>query len=374
MAEVRDEHQLREARRELFDSFPLTGSAQDVTRYQKALVRELMATEGEISADNRPWRKRHRRLVRIYGDALAHTLLSIYAMRQLARNTGKPPHLSGQGKSFELAIECLEAVSDRGLPAVLADLTNVLRNGDLIVCGHPHLPMIFECKLSKVKEARFQRQGRRGRQLARMESIASFLQKGRGRIVGDELDRVTVEVVTEAKYDHRSVAQIVASAMDHMPTIIVKSDQEYLCSALRGETIDMSVLDDWGGIRSGGTVALGDTLDRLDEPWPDVIPPILWQLAPEARWGLMEGDISVTHVVTIDAFVGLKSDRAQVVGLADMPGGLPWGYEILVGDEKITLGGNFLLSVIYNHETIASAGARFLELAAKTLAVATDAN
>lgn len=70
--------------------------------------------------------------------------------------------------------------------------------------------------------------------------------------------------------------------------------------------MNLSVLHEWTA-RCQGQVAMGGSLDRIDKPWPDVSPPLLWPLAPQARWALMEGDLSFTHVVAVDAFVGLRS-------------------------------------------------------------------
>jgi hypothetical protein len=361
---VRSPEELRNARRRLFESFPSGDVIDDTAQYQVALVREIKSTEHELRSDGFAAHRGHLRLLRLYGDALAHAHLSTYALRQLARNPGKPPHLSGQGKSFDLVVDCLMAVSERGVPAIIADLTNILKNGDLIVCGDPNLPAILECKASKVRDARFERQGRRGRQLARFESIVSFLREGRGRIWGESVERTTVEIETVPQHDYRHVADVVASALEHRPLTVLMSERELVSAALMGENADTAPLQAWArNLRAPVIVAA--TADRIAEPLPDVAPPILWDLPAEHRWALMEGDISVTHALAVDAFVNFEQEGTRVLGLVDIPGVRPHGYEVRVGPDLLTIGPRFLLDVLQNYETISSAAARLVEGAAK---------
>lgn len=365
---MRDEQELCACRRGLFDSFPPAGTALEVGLYQENLSSEILATEREMESDDSWERKRHLHLVRIYGDALAHTQLSVHAIRQLARNTGKPPHLSGQGKAFELAIDCLAAISEQGVPSLLADLTHVLKNADVIACLDVDSPMMIECKLSKVKDVRFEQQGRRGRQRARVESIGSFLRTGRGRIFGEKEERISVELTSKSDFDYRHVGRILALALEHAPTTIVLSDHEVLSAAVLGERADTSMIKDWA--RRTHRFAVGSSLERLEDPAPDVIPPILWDLGPEIRWALMEGNVSVTHVLSLNAFVGLEADDIRVTRVVDCVGPQSWGYEVLVGAETLIISPRRLVAdVIYNHQTVASAGVQLLESAAKAFAV-----
>jgi hypothetical protein len=299
---------------------------------------------------------------------LAHHHLSAYAIRQLARNAGAPPHLSRQGKAFDLAVDQMKAVSERGITTLLADLTNVLRNGDLIVCTDPDLPTILECKLSKVKDVRFERQGRRGRQLARLESIGSFLRTGRGTIWGEAVERMTVETVSVPRFNYREVAEVIGSALQHKPLTLLVSEHELFSAALAGEMADTAPLQGWGR-NLLVPVVVGSSVDRVSNPWPDVPPPILWDLPAEQRWALMEGDLSVTHAVSADAFLGFAMEAGRVVRLVDATGVVPHGYEVQVAGDVLTIGPKFLIDVVYNHEAIPSAAARLVESAVKASAL-----
>ena len=154
MKPLRTEQELKSARRELFDRFPFDNGAQEQWSYQERLVKEVLRTEDEICFDRSPERKAHLRSVRTYADALAWANLSDYSIRQLARNTGKSPFLSHQREAFEWTMNFARTLADQGTPVLFADLTNILKIGDLIVCTDPNAPTLFECKLSKAKDAR----------------------------------------------------------------------------------------------------------------------------------------------------------------------------------------------------------------------------
>ena len=364
---IRSENELRQARRALFEAFPRNPTAEDAVRFQKLLAHEILTTEGEQRVEREPIRRNHLRAVRLYGDAIAYTLLSRYAIRQLSRNTGKPPHLTGQGDAFQLVLDCACAIAERGVPPLLADLTNVVKNSDLLGCVDPDLPIIIECKLSKVKEATFERQGRRGRQLARFESIGEFLRNGRGRIFGEDTERCTIEVTHIPRFSYDVVDEIVASALKHRPVAVTPSPDELYAAALCGEIADTaSAIARLRG-EPGEQIALASSLDPLRSGTWDVPPPILWAIGPAARWALMEGDVAISHTMRVQALVGTSRNNLRVNSVVALPGRVPWGYEILVGHESLTMSANIVLDVVYCHETIESAGEKLLEQTEKAV-------
>lgn len=363
MPSSRSADELRIARRRIFDRFPTNTNVNELLEFQRLLVAEIIETEAEQIIDRSPIRSEHLQAVRTYGDALAFSQLSIYAIRQIARSTGNPPPLTDQGRGFALTLDCAEAITAQDVPVLISDITNVLKNGDLVVCVDPHAPALVECKLSKVKHARFERQGRRGRQLSRLESIGNFLRTGRGVIFGEDKERMTIELTQQSQFDYSIVEQIVSAALEHKPTIMTPSRHQLLSAALAGESVDaVDAIRMWAPAPTGDRVAVGSSLAPLRGNWPDVSPPMLWNLSPPLRWALMEGDVSITHAVRVDAFVGMRRDRACVHAAVAIPGGrFPWGYELTVDAQTLTIGPNFLRDVVHSHETLESAGQRLLE-------------
>lgn len=368
MRTLRTEIDLELARRVLFDAFPKEGSSQQQFLYQELLAQEILHTEQELLDDKSRERKAHLHLVRIYGDALAWTYLSRYAIRQLARNSGEPPRLSSQKEHFDLAMNRSKAIVDQGVPALVADLTNILKVGDLIVCNDPDFPHLIECKLSEMKEASFEKQGRQRRQIARMESIAEYLRTGRGVIFGERQERRTVELSHTPEYNYPIVNEIVLAAL-HNPITLLVSEHELYAAAVVGEvTHSAREVDSWG-VRIGERIVIGNSLDQITKTWLDVSPPILWNLTSTAQWALMDGQVSVTHAVKADSFLGIQNEHAAIRSVVDMKEHPYWGYEIAVGDDSLTVSANILLDVVYGHETIKSARERMLEFAEKSLAV-----
>ncbi len=363
MHSLRSADELRLARRRLFDRFTTKSSARQLLDFQRLLVAEIVETEAEQLVERSPVRTKHLQAVRIYGDALAFNELSTYAIRQLARSTGNPPQLTDQGRGFALTLECAEAITEQDVPVLISDVTNVLKNGDLVVCVDSNAPALLECKLSKIKDAQFERQGRRGRQLSRLESIGSFLHTGRGMIFGEDKERQTVELTEQSRFDYSTVEQIVAAALLHEPIIVTPSPHQLLSAALTGESVDaLDAIRKWVPALAGDRVVIGNSLAPLRRNWPDVSPPILWNMSLPLRWALMEGDVSITHAVRVDAFAGMQRDRARVHSVVAIPGGqFPWGYELMIDTQTLTIGPKFLLDVVHSHETVDSAGQRLLE-------------
>lgn len=363
MTTTRTDEELRAARRELFEAFRRSPSCADLLAYQQMLVRELMETEREKQHSDAPALRNHLHMVRLYGDALAFGQLSVYAVRQLARNRGKPPGLSGQGPAFDLALQCCEVVNNKGIPGLLTDVTNVLKNGDLVLCVDENTPQLIECKLSAAKDVRFERQGRRGRQRARIESIGNFLRRGKGKFFGDDREFQTVELRCTPEYGYQVVDKVVFAVLEHRPLTLVVSDFEFYLGALVGEQEGSDIDVPGWSHKPGERIAIGSASEPFRGAWPDIRPPVIWDLSEAARWALMEGDVELVHAVRVEAFVGLHRGDLAVRRAIEMPSLFPWGYELMVRGEPLTVGPKMMLEVVYAHETIESAGRRLLELA-----------
>jgi hypothetical protein len=360
---VRSDDDLRAARWRLFQTFPFAGDAMELFRFQRALAEEILRTEAEQRQTKGLARRDHIRAVRIYGDALAHTLLSRYSLRQLSRNTGKPPHLSGQGAAFQSVLASAEAVAAEGAPVLLPDLTNVVRNADLLLCSDPDLPLLVEHKSSKVKKTAFERQGRRGRQLARLSSIGNFLRTGRGRIFGEKQERRTIDAPTSPRYSYAEVDKIVVSALRHEPVTLALSPNEIVSAARDGQRADSASAMASLKVSPGDHMAVGNSLDPLRDGIWEAPPPVLWDISPDARWAIMEGDVVITHAMRVEALVGAARGDICIVGVTDGAGVIPWTYQLATDSGPLTISANVVLDVVYAHQTVESATEEMLGLA-----------
>ena len=356
---------LRGARQRVFDAFPQSHAPMAVMQFQELLADEILRTEAELGRERSHLAKAHLHSLRLYGDALAHALLSRYAVRQLARNPGKPPALAGQGTAFSLVMESARSVAAGNVCPLVADLTHTIRNGDVIACDDAFLPRIIECKSSQPKHENFERQGRRGRQLARRSSIERFLREGDGVIFGEDSARHTVVLDSVTAYSWSVIDDLTMRALRRKAVTAFPHPGEVIAAAFVGESVDSGAVVEGMGVAPGDHVMVGSTSDALSWGISDVPPPMCWPIDLEARWALMERDVSIVHCMRLETLIGFTEGEIRIIGLRDVDEQIPWRYEVAVGDEVVTLSATSARDVVYCHRTMLSAGGEVLEVASR---------
>ena len=353
---------LRSVRKALFECFPRGDNIDEVIAYQERLAREIFLAEKKQADNPTPHRKEHLRALRLYGDALAFSHLSEHAIRQLSRNPGSRAHLFSQGEAFAFTLNSAREVATTGHLVLIADLTNVLRIGDLVVCDDPDAPSVLECKSGGPRPIAHEPQGRTRRQLARMESIAAFLRDGRGVIFGETAERRTITVAGALDHNFAIVNELVLTALANHPSTRLLPPWELVSAAAAGQTAPeiQNLISEWGA-PPRTPVLIGNTSDPITRPPSDIPPPILWPIAAEAQWALMEVDVTVTHAFRLDAFIGLSRGLTRVLSLLETKGDIPWAYEVQLGDERITLNAVAARDVVYRYQTVQSAGERLVD-------------
>lgn len=139
------------------------------------------------------------RVWRAFGDGIAHIYLDKYALKQTLYNATdfSPKEEAGflDGKAgfdgeWALTLDALES----GVPALLSDLTNIIRHGDVCLMGES-TPVLIEVKSSGNQNMRTVRQSRS------LQAVQSFLQtdvstelRGLGRMIRRSLPANDVEV------------------------------------------------------------------------------------------------------------------------------------------------------------------------------------
>ncbi len=108
---------------------------------------------------------------RSFGDAIAFSYMDKFALKQCFYSQSMSPKqpagfLSGK-PGFDLEVRVLEAALDAGIPALLTDITNTIRYGDVCLMG-ANDPLLFEVKSS----SRTDRRGRRQRK--ELEALHQF--------------------------------------------------------------------------------------------------------------------------------------------------------------------------------------------------------
>jgi hypothetical protein len=117
--------------------------------------------------------KRHVHLLRVIADGLAWRLLDPHLIRTLAKNPGPPAKITRHDPGFAFTIEVAYKVTLQGQIAIVNDLTNFLRIGDITAVGLDGATLI-ECKATQTPRLHDKR-GRRARQRERGEKSAEYL-------------------------------------------------------------------------------------------------------------------------------------------------------------------------------------------------------
>jgi hypothetical protein len=152
---VRTEIKIRDLKKEM-RAFP-DSNEEDSARRIEALARRL---EGY----------RHRAYIwRCFGDGIAYLYMDKYALKQTYYNTDTPSVKQDAGfitgkTGIAQEIRVLEEALRQGVPALLTDLTNTIRHGDVCLMDGSD-PFLIEVKTTKKLDSRGKQQRHRVRKL-----------------------------------------------------------------------------------------------------------------------------------------------------------------------------------------------------------------
>ncbi|MGJ7556697.1 hypothetical protein ACSFBI_22100 [Variovorax sp. RB3P1] len=138
-------------------------------------------------------------LLRCFGDGIAFTYQSKYALKHLMFDEKyeakqQPGFMTGK-KGFAREYRVLCSGIRAGVPVLLADITNIIRHGDVCAMGGPD-PVPIEVKSSRTKRARPQRQ------VSQLQALADFYEKdGADNFRGAPNVRRTELLVEEANFE-----------------------------------------------------------------------------------------------------------------------------------------------------------------------------
>ncbi|TJV15861.1 hypothetical protein [Mesorhizobium sp.] len=242
-------------------------------------------------------------LWRCFGDGIAFTYIDKYALKQTFYRTDRylekqaAGFLSGKdGLAHELGL--LLSALDHGVPAVLTDLTNTIRHGDLCLLGASD-PVLMEVKSSASGGARSRRQK------TSLKALHNFLETDRADTfrgvpnvmrqeqVGTELDYAgqindcisdAIETGFATRQPEPGLQYIVARTKDGDPQKIINS-----------VTMD----EPW-------VFALNAA--RIDRSWAPYSPFTLTIQTIENLWAFVRGDVYVMVAVSIPYLEKVATD------------------------------------------------------------------
>lgn len=350
MGETISEQLLRERRR-LLDEWDAVDSARKLLEIQEGIAGQIRDAERAIKDGSRDRDELvcHIRQLRLYADGLAWRVLHPHVIRQLAKNPSEPPSLINQGQAFDNVLRSArEHLREDGLPVLIADVTNIIRIGDLIVATHPEFPQIVECK-SRLRHPKYWMQGRMGRQISRALGTLRYLSGKPTKVHGEDHVRHVVESQHKAERNWEAVATCVRAALNGGEGFVELSADELLWACRQGDLSKIVRRAGEVGRTLSSPVFFGSSeglLNMVNGLFPL---PVVWPLAPESRFALMEREIVVVHLISAAAFDGDYGEcRVQVTREQASR------VSVLLGGKEYRLGLRFIYDVLYGFETVQS--------------------
>jgi len=343
--------ELRRERRRLLDEWDAVDSATKLLEIQERIADQIQGAEQSIKAmrGDLDALRSHIKQLRLYADGLAWRVLHPHVIRQLSKNAGDAPSLIEQHEAFNFVLRSARRhVEASGLPVLIADITNVIKIGDLIVVADPELPQIVECK-TRLGHPRYWMQGRIGRQISRALGTLKYLSGKPVKVHGEDHVRVSVESQHEPERNWDAVGTCVAAALDHGYGSVLLSDHE-LVSAFQGSHLSEAFDQLAPSTRElPQPFFAGTSLEPFDRSDGLLPPPIVWPLAPAGRFAVAEGEVIVIHFVSARAFErGGHEWRIQVTGPD------PCYVSVFLGEEEYRFSDRFIRDVLYAFETVDS--------------------
>lgn len=340
---------LKDKRRLLFERLNEITTAEEIISFQIDIAKEIISIERDIArrTTNNEKLKFHMRCLRLYNDALVWWYLHPHSIRQLAKNKSKPKSLLGQGKSFDNVIaHARNYYQQTNLPIIIADLTNIINIGDLVIVTNPEKPQIVECKTT-VPDPKSLLQGRIGRQVSRAIGTMEYLSKGRGKVFGQDYS-FTIESQYQAKRNWDIVEQLGLKALKSGHAYKEVEHGNHIWVA-RSELESEVIQEISQKAKVLGDCQMGTSLGLMNSHEGLFPPPSAWKpMRSKVKLEIIEGTIIVFHLVLFDAF---KADFDE--GESIKIGG-KGNLIVTINDKEYSFGQRFVYDVVYGFETIHS--------------------
>lgn len=343
--------QVIENRRLFFDRLNRITTTRELLAFQKDIARAIIDAERKLTTGKYDSKKLqfHIQRLRLYADTLVWWNVHPHAIRQLAKNLGPAQSLLGQGDAFHNVLSHAERYQhETRLPILIADITNVIKVGDIVVVSDPEHPQIVECKM-KLPKPKHLMQGRIGRQVSRAMGTMQYLKEGAGKIFGQDYYGMAVKSQHRADRNWQAIDRLCSQALRLGEAYEEISNGDHLWAIQSGyKDRIISNIDEKA--ESLGTVQLGTSLGLMNFQDGLFPPPSAWRpVSPEVRFELTEGTIILFHLVSYDALAGNYGDGQRIaIRDTDFP------IVVSIDDRDYPLSRRFIYDIIYGFETMQS--------------------
>ena len=304
---------------------PSSKELQPLAELQELLVDRIVATEGHIArqrasrrslraalrqrSNSRVRSRKLKELVskcnsritgyrfllyiwRCFGDGIANKYVSKWNLKRLFYAHDSFEIKQGAGRlsgkeGIKLELLLMRSALSHGMPAVLSDLTNIIRHGDVCLLGTAD-PLVIEVKSSS------NRNRRTGRQLQAIEAIHQYFENDGGPIAGLPNMKRTVIPVTERHYG-ASINQVADDATDGKWSRVSPEKGLYYVGLPTSGT-NPGIEELFRGIEEPLPFMLNP--EKTEMSWGNYYPFTLSLVAPRTLYAFLSGKIFLIVIVS----------------------------------------------------------------------------
>lgn len=328
------EEDLASRRRALLEEFAALPGAGNVLEWQRKLFDEHVRAESQMP-QRRDAMKRHRRLLRLIGDNLAWSLIPRHTLRSIGRHPGgPPPAIAGQSSTFDAVWDAAELLVDEGFVPIVADLTNLIRIGDIVGWSEAGI-LVIECKSQPLPKGLVATSGRAARQRQRGEGLETYLRTssiedantGR-RTVALDLDRELPEPewsLVEALIDGclESSEGVASHRFTDSDVLVAWEPERFRKHALiRQAAIDPTP-----------TVELHFFSELMNTPTFVARPPSAYPIRAELVSRLLEREVAMARVTDVSVVSGTFAWSGRVAQVVPRVAGVE-NFAVVTGEDR----------------------------------------
>jgi hypothetical protein len=318
---------------------------------QKLLLREVMRAEerirqhkNEIRATTEPnlaWSAKRLRYLnrriegyrqcayvwRSFGDAIAFLYLDRFSLKQCfySTDTINPKQDAGfilgkEGLANELAI--LNAALERDIPAILVDLTNTIRHGDVCFLGASD-PFLIEAKAGKHLNSRGKKQKRN------LEKLHDFYETDKSvglrgipelqRRANKEPEQTYVDLLNECILEAVDKGQAIRQPEDGLHYVVLADNAP-----------DIKVVLETVGLK-GAVWPFFLNEHKAQRTWAPYFPFVLSISDRDHLWDFIRGNLFIFVFVELDAMCNVARSRGHKANFDPDDEHFPLGIEISAG-------------------------------------------
>jgi len=236
---------------------------------------------------------------RCFGDAIAFSYMDRFALKQTFYSTEHPHEKQRAGflldkVGFATEIAYLEFSLERKTPALLVDLTDTIRHGDVCLMGEPD-PFLIEVKAGHELDRRGRRQKRN------LTKLREFFENDRAEGLRGAAGIRRVAPSAPGQDHLEKLNECIAEAMKNghaVCTPAVGLNYVVMTSVMTSDGPEVSEILDRLKLQKAWIVSLNEF--KIERRWAPYYPFILSIADKDHLWGFIRGDVYILVVIEQD--------------------------------------------------------------------------